>query len=341
MTLEASLVADAILSIAVPDQHQLDPINKSGGAAPNASTSLVMPHTSASQPQVKLLLMLTAVLILCFAKPLYDVVRFALHSELFSHILLIPFVSGYLVWIKKDSLSGGSTPLRGLGLALVSGGLCVLVACWFGNSTGSAAIRHDYLTWMMLSFVLFFAAACCLTLGGDTLRALVFPISFLIFLVPFPGFLLDWIETFLQYASAQTADPLFTVTGMSFLRNGLNFQLPGIQLQVAPECSGIHSSLVLFITSLVAGNLFLATGWKRAALAIAVVPLGILRNAVRIVTIGQLCVHVGPHMIDAPIHRRGGPLFFAVSLLPLLLLLYYLRRSELKTKPQANAKLPS
>ena len=133
---------------------------------------------------------------------------------------------------------------------------------------------------------------------------------------------------------------MFPLTGMSFIRNGLGIQLPGIQLHVAPECSGIHSTLVLFITSLVAGKLFLQTYWKRTALALAVIPLGILRNAVCIVTIGQLCVHISPSMIDSPIHHRGGPVFFAVSLVPLFLLLYYLRRSERHARIQSNATKP-
>jgi exosortase/archaeosortase family protein len=59
-----------------------------------------------------------------------------------------------------------------------------------------------------------------------------------------------------------------------------------------------------------------------------VIPLGILRNGFRILVIGLLCVRVGPHMIDSDIHRRGGPLFFALSLVPLFLLLWWLRRQE-------------
>jgi len=106
--------------------------------------------------------------------------------------------------------------------------------------------------------------------------------------------------------------------------------LPGFSLDVAPECSGIHSSLVLLITSLLAGHLFLRVPWKRAVLTLAVIPLAILRNAVRILTIGELCVHVSPTMINSYIHRRGGPIFFAFSLVPFFLLLYYLRRSELR-----------
>jgi hypothetical protein len=49
--------------------------------------------------------------------------------------------------------------------------------------------------------------------------------------------------------------------------------------------------------------------------------------------IGLLCVNVGPQMIHSIIHRRGGPVFFVLSLIPLLLLLWWLRRGEIRTHP--------
>jgi exosortase/archaeosortase family protein len=108
----------------------------------------------------------------------------------------------------------------------------------------------------------------------------------------------------------------------------MEFQLPGFSMEVAPECSGIQSSLVLFLTSLLAGHLFLRTPWKRAVLILAVIPLGILRNGFRIFTIGQLCMRLGPEMIHSPIHRQGGPVFFALSLMPFFLLLIVLWKSD-------------
>ena len=118
------------------------------------------------------------------------------------------------------------------------------------------------------------------------------------------------------------------VTGLPLSRDGMFFRLPGITLEVAAECSGIRSSFMLFITSIVAGYVLLRERWTRTTLALVVIPLGIVRNGFRILTIAWLCVHVSPSMIDSPIHHRGGPLFFGLSLIPFFGLLLLLRRWE-------------
>jgi len=63
---------------------------------------------------------------------------------------------------------------------------------------------------------------------------------------------------------------------------------------------------------------------------LVVIPLALLRNGFRIFVIAELCVRMGPQMIDSPIHRRGGPVFFVLSLVPLFLLLLYLSKRELR-----------
>lgn len=129
---------------------------------------------------------------------------------------------------------------------------------------------------------------------------------------------------------------MFDITDTTVLHDGLFFQLPGISLQVAPECSGIHSSLMLMLTSLIAGYFFFKTYTCRAVLAFFVIPLGIVRNAFRIFVIGQLCVHVSPDMIDSYIHRHGGPIFFLIFLVPFFILLHYLRRLDRRMSAQSN-----
>jgi exosortase C (VPDSG-CTERM-specific) len=278
------------------------------------------------------------VLAACFAKPLFSLVRFSLHSDLYSHILLIPFVSLYLAWLKKNSLPPDSEPDRKLAALPLAAGLLSILGYFFALHSGSKLAPVDLLAWNTFSFFLLFIGAGCLCLGRQTLRALAFSLAFLIFLVPFPVIVRDAIESFLQHRSADAAELLFGLAGTPLLRHGVDFQLPGFSLQVAPECSGIRSSLVLFITSLVAGQLFLRSPWKRALFALVVIPLGIFRNAFRIVTIGELCVHVDPGFIDSPIHHRGGPVFFAISLIPFLLLLYYLRKTDVRKQEPQHAK---
>ena len=302
-------------------------------AAPPAPLATLSPLL---RRQLRLLAICTVVLAVCFAVPLFSLVRFSLHSDLYSHILLIPFVSLYLAWLKKNELRHDSAPDRKLAVLPLAAGLLSSLAFLALHSRLRLA-PVDSLAWNTFSFFLLFIGAACLCLGRQTLRALAFPLGFLIFLVPFPVIVRDAIEAFLQHRSADGAELLFGLAGTPLLRHGVDFQLPGFSLQVAPECSGIRSSFVLFITSLVAGQLFLRSPWKRALFALAVIPLGILRNAFRIVVIGELCVHVDPGFIDSPIHHRGGPVFFAISLIPFLLLLYYLRKTDVRKHRSRDA----
>ena len=101
---------------------------------------------------------------------------------------------------------------------------------------------------------------------------------------------------------------------------------PRLNLEVAEECSGLRSSLVLFITSLLAGHMFLDKTWKKTVLALLVLPIGVLRNAVRILTIALLTIHVDSDIIDGPLHHRGGPVFFVLSLCVLFAALFLLHR---------------
>src|SRR5450759_631328 len=257
-------------------------------------------------------------LTLLFLQPLTRLMSYAARSDLHSHILLVPLITGYLLYIQRgrpsvaySSSIAGTVTLGGIGIAALAAGV---------EWRGSLSI-NDGLALMALAFVSFVAAGGFLFLGSKWMAAAAFPVAFLIFMVPLPDAAVDWLEKASMLASAETAALYFNVAGTPLVRHGTVFELPGIVLRVAQECSGIHSSWVLFITSLLASHVFLRTRWRRIVLVAFVIPLGILRNGFRILVIGLLCVHVGPHMIDSTIHHQGGPLFFALSLVPLLLLL--------------------
>jgi exosortase C (VPDSG-CTERM-specific) len=268
------------------------------------------------------------VLVACFGVPLFHLVWFAATSEMYSHILLVPLVSGYLAWMRRRNVPAVSKPNRLATAVAGCAGLVLLAGYWLAVWRGWPMSDQDGLAWTTAAFVCLVFAVCGFFAGRETLRTMRFPLWFLIFMVPFPTLLHNWLENVLQQGSALTAYALFEMSGTPVFYNNLNFQLPGFALQVAPVCSGIRSSLVLFLTSLVAGHLFLRSPWKRGILAVAVLPLGLLRNGFRIFVIGQLCVHIGPQMIHSAIHRDGGPVFFALSMVPFFLLLILLRRSE-------------
>jgi exosortase C (VPDSG-CTERM-specific) len=276
-------------------------------------------------------------LALCFAIPLWDLVRYSRTSEFHSYILLIPFISAYLVWLKKGTFPIRSEPARMAAPVFLTAGMVVLMAYWLFLRSRWKLMEDDYLAVMMISFLLLFFGICGRLLGREMLRATAFPLGMLIFMVPIPTFFMPAINSFLQHGSAAAAQGFFSLSFMPFMRNGLVFTLPNISLEVAQECSGIQSSMVLLITGLVAGYLFLRSPWNRAWLALFMIPLGLLRNGFRVFTLGELCVHLGPQMIDSPIHHRGGPIFFALSLVPLFILLVVLLRFE-RRKRNAQSK---
>ncbi len=277
-------------------------------------------------------LVFVALLIICFAHPLFSLARMSFHSSLYSHIFLIPLISLYLVWLKRRELTMPTEPSRHLAFLPSLAALLTLLGYWLVRASGWEPRTNDYLAVMTFSFILLFAGGCLLFWGRDIVRTLAFPISLLIFMIPFPGFLLNGIETVLQHGSAAAANAFFVLSGMPVFRQGLEFQLPGFAMQVAPECSGIHSTLVLFITSLLAGYLLLRRRSSRAILVLAVIPLAMLRNGFRIFVIGQLCVRISPDMIHSYIHRRGGPIFFVLSLVPFFLVLAFLRWRDVRDR---------
>ncbi len=279
-------------------------------------------------------------LAVCFIQPLHQLLKLAFSDDLYSHIPLIPLLSLYLIWTKRRELPAPSAPNRALAVGFALFGVIALSLSLAGLRGGFDLTAEDALALRIGSLLFFFGGAAAWLLGRNTLRALTFPLLFLIFMVPFPTAVRAGLESFLQYGSAAVAHALFNLTGTSVFYHDLTFRLSDISLRVAPECSGIRSSLALFITSVVAGHFFLRSRWKCAVLSLAVVPLALLRNGFRIFTIGELCVRISPDMINSYIHRQGGPVFFALSLIPFFLLLWLLLRSERRPRSPNTTTQP-
>lgn len=276
----------------------------------------------------------SALLCLAFLVPLMRLTKLALASELHSYLLLIPFISAWLIHRRRREAR--VIPAGGLraGAPFLLGGLAILLLQATRPAPDNPGADPAPLVLPILALVSLQIGAFAGCLGAEAARTHRFPLLFLFLLAPLPDTVTHALATGLQQASADTAHAILGLAGTPVLREGLILHMPGLSLEVAEECSGIRSTLVLFITSLVAGHLLLKRPSSRLLLAAAVFPLGVLRNAFRIVTLALLTIHVDPVVIDSPLHHQGGPIFFALSLPVLLGVLWLLRRIERQPQEQ-------
>jgi exosortase C (VPDSG-CTERM-specific) len=277
-----------------------------------------------------------AALAALFCIPLLQLLRLALKDDLYSHVPLMPLVMLYLVWVVRHRLPRSASS-SGVGAAVFAGvGVLALLAYGLVLVRGTSLLPNDRLALTIGAFVCLLLSAAFLCFGSHVIRAVAGPVSLLVFFIPFPTFVKNGLEIFLQYSSAEAAYWLFQLTDVPIHREGVTFVLPGITIKVAEECSGIRSSLVLFITGLIGGCMFLEKPVHRFWFSLVTIPLGIIRNGFRVLIIALLCVHVDPGMIHSYIHRRGGPIFFVLSLIPLLGFLILLRNREQRSQARTT-----
>ena len=271
-------------------------------------------------------------LVLAFAGPLLQLAAYAANDELHSHAFLIPVVTLYCLYVNRRQWPTTFRTDALPAIALAGIGLLALAALRIGLHSGLVFTEVDHLALTTFGFVTLLLAAVAATLGRDFLRAALFPLLFLYFLMPMPTLVNHWFTVSLQHTTAFVLPSLFHISGTPVARTGTIFMLPGLTLEVAEECSGIRSSLVLLITGLLSGYFVLNSRTNRTVLALAFFPIGVLRNAARILFVALMTLHVDPGIIDGPLHHSGGPPFFVLSLVPLFLLLWLMRLGERRSR---------
>lgn len=248
------------------------------------------------------------------------------NDEHYSHIVLLPFIAAYLLWTNRRTIGERATtgfPSGALTIAL--GGVLV----WLAGGARLTTEPETRLSIAMIGVILMWSGAFLLSYGASALRVALFPLTFLVFMVPLPPAWLHAVIVFLQHGSAEVSAILFQLIGMPVFREDLVFALPGLTIRVAEECSGIRSSLALLISGLVMTYLFLRTTPARATFAAIIIPLALVKNAVRIVVLSWLAVHVDPSFItESFVHRTSGIPTFLLSLSMLGVVLWVLRKSE-------------
>jgi exosortase len=175
---------------------------------------------------------------------------------------------------------------------------------------------------------LFWVSGFALLFGKTASKAGYFPLIFLFLMVPLPNFLLGHVIYLLQAGSAWITGIFFNLLGVPSFREGFVFLLPQVNIEIAKECSGIRSSMVLVILALVVAHFRLKSFWKQSLFVACGLFMMILKNGIRIATLTLLALHVDPGFLYGRLHHQGGIVFFLLALLLLWPILWLLQRGE-------------
>jgi len=264
--------------------------------------------------------------------PLAQLVRFSFRYEHSSHIVLIPLVSVYLIYVERRKIfSIAPLSLGTLGLACLAG----LAALYVYDKYSTFLNANDVLSLTVPFIIGCWVAGFMACYGKSALRRAAFPLAFLLLMTPIPTAVLNATISVLQSASAGISSALFKMLGVPVFRENIRLLLPGLTVEVAKECSGIRSSLALIITGLLMTHFYLQSAWSKALLCLTIPPLAVLKNGIRIVTICWLAIYVDRRILTGSLHRRGGVIFFLIALLMLGFELHLLQKLEgkLRSRP--------
>ena len=267
---------------------------------------------------------------LAFSGPATRFVRYALANDNASHSLLIPVICAWILFLERQRIFAALDSDLPAAAAFFLAGTSAAGLAFFSGSRWSALNQLSlYISALLLLWVSGFA---CL-FGQRALRLAYFPLTFLLFTIPIPDFLLERSIYFLQRGTTEIAAVLFDWSGVPVLRSGFVFHLAHVNIEVARECSGIRSSIALLILAILVAHFYLRTFWKKALLVLAGLFVMILKNGVRIVTLTLLATYVDPGFLYGSLHHDGGVVFFLLGLALLAPLLWLLERSEPVARP--------
>jgi len=271
---------------------------------------------------LQLLLLLVAAVPIWWG-PIVSTVRLALNRDAYTYILLIPLLSLALIVseIRNAAPEQGAGTWFSLVLLAVALVVRIFAGPWHKSSIENLSVA-------ILALVIWCLGSIVLCLGLDAFRYLLFQLCLLFLMIPIPEQGVAWMTDALQQQSASVSGLLFRLIGVPVVRDGVVLSIPGLTIEVAQECSSIRSSTMLVLVTLIVAHLFLRSAWRQAILVFAAIPLSILKNGIRIVTIAELGTRVNPSFLHGNLHRYGGVVFLSLAVLLVLSLLWILRKSE-------------
>jgi exosortase len=256
-------------------------------------------------------LLLIAVLLALYAPILSRLMRQFYDDPNYSHGFFVPILSAYLISNKWREIKAVESEPSLWGAVIVVAALAVL---YLGSLGSELFLQRVSLLAVIAGLVVYFS-------GWRRLRAVAFPIAFLLFMIPLPAVIYNQIVFPLQLLASRFATRCLEALNLfPVLREGNLLILDGYTLEVVGACSGIRS-----LTSLLA----LAMGYSylaerrlgvRVFLVLAMIPIAIVSNGIRVVLTAVLVNYYGYRMAEGFMHSFSGWAIFIVSIVLLVAL---------------------
>jgi len=251
-----------------------------------------------------------AVLVLVYAPALYELVQTWVQDDNYSHGFLVPVVSAWLLWQKRESLRTAVRSIDRAGLMLI-----IIGALLFVVGNGGA----EYFT-VRISFVVTLFGLVLYLFGREVVKLAWFELAFLCFMIPIP-YVVYYALTFpMQLLASKVTSGILSSIGMTVYRQGNILHLSGgTSLEVAEACSGMRSLMSL----LALGALFAYMTQKRLAgkiiLFASTVPIAVIANVFRVFVTALVATTVSAEVATEPIHSIMGLSVFVVSFVLMLI----------------------
>ncbi|OQY21953.1 MAG: exosortase [Desulfobacteraceae bacterium 4572_35.2] len=228
----------------------------------------------------------------------------------YSHGFLVPLISGYMICQKWPELKSLAVQPNNSGFLAVIGSLVLLILGFAGT---------EYFT-MRVSLVFLLASIVILWFGWVVFRALLFPLAFLLFMVPLPYIVYDALAFPLKLLVAKFSVISLKLMGIAVLREGNIIMFPQTVLEVADACSGLRSLMSLIALAVAYAAFSHTSHIKRIIIVLSAVPIAIVTNMFRVIVTGVLAQHYGAAAAEGFFHEFAGITVFAIAMILLFLL---------------------
>ena len=164
--------------------------------------------------------------------------------------------------------------------------------------------------------------SCLLLIGGRPLvRIFAFPLAFLVFSVPPPGWILDALTVPLKAWVSDVVTNLLYSLGYPIAQNGVMIMIGSYELMVKDACSGMNSIFALSAIGIFYIYEFVPKGWiRRAILVLSIIPITVMANLFRVLALVLGSYYFGVDNVEGLFHDATGIALFVFALAMFFLL---------------------